>query len=650
MWLQSSKIDGSNSKEGLFLDLYEECKHAAPGARLSYNLRNRLEKLPKTTRREIASMSKDGCTPLFVACKRGHVEIVEYLITMCGVDIEQRGMYEVPDDRSVHCVTPLWCAAVSGKLPVIMCLVEYGADVNAVSDTGSTPVRSACFMTHLDIVSYLVENGADIQRGNYNGGTCLINSVQSVQLCLYLLRHGATVNARDIQNKTALHYAIQEHRFETTKLLLDHGADPHARSRYNDDALQTACLKGALQIFNYLISRVSYPPERLADAHELMGSTFLDEHNDTQAALRHWEIATIIRQLSNPRLEKLPVMPPRPGFRFAKEFRTDQELRKIDFDLDALRIQSLLICERVLGPHHKDSLFRLMYRGAAYADALRYQRCIDLWRRALEIRVEKDSVLFSDTCFTAQALVRLYVDLNEKNLEIIENRGMSLQEGPKFEDVAATFKLLGDQLPEARQLLEIHPVYKKQQESFDRILRCITHLIYLLVETGRTREQKIIVRNLVTKLIQSKPRSAIHGDTLLHLCVSRLNTIKGTYFADDSQLIFPNLEVIKLLLDCGAPVNARNQSHSTPLHIAANTYNFYPPLVELLLEHGGHLDQPNYKGESPKTLLAQNHSSICLIKYVSLKCLAATAIVRHNIPYKGCIPATLETFLTFHQP
>lgn len=80
-------------------------------------------------------------------------------------------------------------------------------------------------------------------------------------------------------------FLFQEHRFETTKLLLDHGADPHARSRYNDDALQTACLKGALQIFNYLISRVSYPPERLADAHELMGSTFLDEHNDTQVSM-----------------------------------------------------------------------------------------------------------------------------------------------------------------------------------------------------------------------------------------------------------------------------------------------------------------------------------------------------------------------------
>jgi ankyrin repeat protein len=79
-------------------------------------------------------------------------------------------------------------------------------------------------MTHLDIVTYLVDNGADILKPNYNGGTCLINSVQSVPLCEFLLKHGADVNAQDIQFKTALHYAIQEHRFETTKLLLDNGA------------------------------------------------------------------------------------------------------------------------------------------------------------------------------------------------------------------------------------------------------------------------------------------------------------------------------------------------------------------------------------------------------------------------------------------
>lgn len=163
-------------------------------------------------RKDIVKISRDGCAPLFVACKRGNVDITEFLITNCDADTEQRGMFENPEDQSVHCVTPLWCAAVSGKLSVVKCLIRLGADINAVSDTGSTPVRSACFMTNMEIVQYLVEHGADIKKSNYNGGTCLINSVQSVELCSYLISKGADVNAKDIQNKTALHYAIQEHR------------------------------------------------------------------------------------------------------------------------------------------------------------------------------------------------------------------------------------------------------------------------------------------------------------------------------------------------------------------------------------------------------------------------------------------------------
>ncbi len=77
-------------------------------------------------------------------------------------------------------------------------------------------------------------------------------------------------------------------------------------------------------------------------------------------------------------------------------------------------MQSLLICERVLGREHKDTIYRLMYRGAAYADSMQHQRCVDLWRYALKLRVQKDSILFCDTCFTAQALVRLYFDIFQK--------------------------------------------------------------------------------------------------------------------------------------------------------------------------------------------------------------------------------------------
>ncbi|XP_038219572.1 protein fem-1 homolog CG6966 [Zerene cesonia] len=276
----------------VFNELMQECKHSAPGARLSAKVRTTLERLRPEERRALVSRTRDGCAPLFVACRRGNAELVEYLVHVCAADLEQRGVYEVPDDRSSHSVTPLWCAAVAGRLEVLRVLADAGADLNAGSDSGSTPVRSACFMTHIDVVEFLVARGADIHRPNHNGGTCLINSVQSARLCALLLARGAAVDARDMQHKTALHYAIQEHRLETAALLLRHGASPHVASRAGDDALRTACLKGAEPIVALLLGAAPYSASRRADAYELLGATQLDEFNDVAAALASWRKAT----------------------------------------------------------------------------------------------------------------------------------------------------------------------------------------------------------------------------------------------------------------------------------------------------------------------------------------------------------------------
>ena len=66
--------------------------------------------------------------------------------------------------------------------------------------------------------------------------------------------------------------------------------------------------------------------------------------------------------------------------RYSSEFLERTELESLALDLDALRLQSLIICERILGVQHKDMIYKLMYRGAAYADSLQYQHCIDLWK------------------------------------------------------------------------------------------------------------------------------------------------------------------------------------------------------------------------------------------------------------------------------
>jgi len=88
------------------------------------------------------------------------------------------------------------------------------------------------------------------------------------------------------------------------------------------------------------------------------------------------------------------------------EYQTREDLDSMATDYDQLRINSLLIAERILGPAHKDVIFRIMYRGAAYADSSQYLICIRLWMYALQLRIKKDSLLYGDTCFTALALVK----------------------------------------------------------------------------------------------------------------------------------------------------------------------------------------------------------------------------------------------------
>lgn len=59
---------------------------------------------------------------------------------------------------------------------------------------------------------------------------------------------------------------------------------------------------------------------------------------------------------------KNPAVPLRLAYGNVTEFTTLAELDNISTDVDAMRVQSLLICERVLGIQHTDTLFRLMFR------------------------------------------------------------------------------------------------------------------------------------------------------------------------------------------------------------------------------------------------------------------------------------------------
>lgn len=74
-------------------------------------------------------------------------------------------------------------------------------------------------------------------------------------------------------------------------------------------------------------------------------------------------------------------------------------------------------------------------------------------------------------------------------------------------------------------------------ENFDKILKCITHVIYLMLQTAKTMEQNDHIITLVSQLIRINPRSTSCEDTLLHLCTSKSNTVKSGYFLDEDPIV-----------------------------------------------------------------------------------------------------------------
>jgi len=314
-------------------------------------------------------------------------------------------------------------------------------------------------------------------------------------------------------------------------------------------------------------------------------------------------------------------------------------------DLDAIRMQSLLICERCLGTKHKDMIYRLMYRGAAYADSLQYQHCIDLWKYALELRVAKDSILFCDTSFTAEALVKLYLDLYEKHAEGILNTSVQL------EDVVSTIELLVNDLSECSRLLSLAPQFEKQQKAYDKVLKIITHLLHLVtcLHTDEEDKDMEIRRRIHTVVHVVDPRTTA-GDSLLHLSVMKNNTLRSqNLFEEPKFAFFPSAQVTKLLVECGAKINALNIHATTPLHTASQVQNYRQEIVETLLDHGAHIDARNANGQRPLDMLKLiSDCKINPLQYLTLRCLAAGAIVRHRLPYKQEIPTMLEEFIEAH--
>lgn len=301
-----------------------------------------------------------------MATYNGHIEIVDYLCGECDVNIEKVGIYRFNQNEkqssstavsqssstSIHYVTSFWCACVRNHLNIVKLLhKKYKANINSKSDSLSTALRSACYMSNYDVCEYLLENNADINESNFVGGTPLINSIQSLELMKLLIKYNVNVNYQDFTGSTALHYAIIEDKidlnmdeiainfgdngilkykksyvtdmhdfmsffqnlfnnerkfifssskeFEIIKVLVNSNADLDIKNVYNENSCKLAASKGSKDVLAYLFQykKKNFKNIKLlVECLRLLGSVYIDLNDNLYASHIMWTYAYNIEQ------------------------------------------------------------------------------------------------------------------------------------------------------------------------------------------------------------------------------------------------------------------------------------------------------------------------------------------------------------------
>lgn len=221
---------------------------------------------------EVNSIDHFDMTPITLAALSGHAEAARVL-AQAGARLSGTGSM---------CLGPLHSAAFQGHAEVVRVLLEAGADPNALELTRS-PLDWAFSKKHTEVVGVLARGGAWVDQQNGNGLTPLMSAVatRDVSAVQAVLDAGANPNIKVGKSEpglfmskalpegaTALHLAAALGAPGIVALLLASTANPRARDSSGFTPLMLARASGHADVVRLLTEAA--PP--LADEQPMIRS------------------------------------------------------------------------------------------------------------------------------------------------------------------------------------------------------------------------------------------------------------------------------------------------------------------------------------------------------------------------------------------
>ncbi|KAI4832223.1 hypothetical protein KUCAC02_015197 [Chaenocephalus aceratus] len=233
----------------------------------------------------ILARTKNGLSPLHMSAQGDHVECVKFLLQHKAPVDDVTLDYLTALHVAAHCghyrVTKLLLdkkanpniRALKNRVKVMELLVKYGASIQAITESGLTPIHVAAFMGHLNIVLLLLQNGASPDVRNIRGETALHMAARAGQMEVVrcLLRNGALVDAiarhmahpdaATTNGYTPLHISAREGQEETAAVLLEAGASHSLGTKKGFTPLHVAAKYGSLDVAKLLLQRKALPDD-----------------------------------------------------------------------------------------------------------------------------------------------------------------------------------------------------------------------------------------------------------------------------------------------------------------------------------------------------------------------------------------------------
>lgn len=484
-----------------------------------------------------------------------------------------------------HLENPVYYASLLGLTDIVDWLVGQGLRVDCAGGRFGFPLQAASARGHLETVDHLLNHGAPVDQVGGEFRTALIGAAASATLAIVrrLLDANADVTLADEVGFTALDYAAKKGAIDIVDMFIAHGAKPTAIVR------RLACRFGHRDILHVLMGSENSlsPDQNLGDIQAL----------DHALRCAHFNVAIdIIDSLPAPMIRA----PLKDGYTLlilAAAYGALPVVHRLLHHPDQQRCaevnragsQGWSALHEACAQGHDQVVLALLKANADVSQGDLYVTPLQAAAarghcKIIETLLEYGAELDEKTRGNVTAL-RIAVEVGSMEaVELLLNLGASMsgtdEESTMQHTLYETACFTGEY--KIADLLLSRGCFGAAENSDNDVNRHITVL------ASRAMEEEAV------KAVQSalsrhpRPSENILGETL---CVAALSG---------------HSNLVRLLLDLGAPFNSRDMNGRTALHYAA--FHRHEHLCEILVNAGASIAIEDNNGSNPIDLAVRNGS------------------------------------------